>query len=250
MILAERVALVTGGGQGVGRGVALALAAEGAQVAVVGRTLATCESVADEILARGGTAAAFRCDVTRAADVAACVTAARARFGPVQVLVNSAQTSHFSSLRRLTEQAFEEQWRSGPLGTLLLMQACFDDLRATGGSVINFGSGSSLSAQPAMGGYAAAKEAIRVLSRVAATEWGRYGIRVNVMLPLAESPGMTQWAGELADAGAVLADTVPLGRIGDPERDIGRAAVFLAGPDAGYITGTTLMVDGGHDYLR
>jgi NAD(P)-dependent dehydrogenase (short-subunit alcohol dehydrogenase family) len=101
-----------------------------------------------------------------------------------------------------------------------------------------------------MGGYAAAKEAIRVLSRAAAVEWGRHGVRVNVVLPLAESPGMGTWWEDLPEAGSGLVDRVPLGRIGDAEQDVGRAVVFLVGPDAGYITGSTLMVDGGHDYLR
>jgi NAD(P)-dependent dehydrogenase (short-subunit alcohol dehydrogenase family) len=250
VILTGRVALVTGAGQGVGRGVALALAAEGAPVAVVGRTLAKCEAVVEEVTARGGTAVAVRCDVTRRADVDACVDEVRHALGPVQVLVNAAQTTHYASLRRTTEDELEEQWQSGPMGTFRFMQTCFDDLRASSGCVVNVGSGSSLTAQPAMGGYAAAKEAIRVLSRVAAVEWGRHGVRVNVVLPLAESPGMSGWSGDLPEAGAQLVDKVPLGRIGDPERDIGRAVVFLAGPDAGYITGTTLMVDGGHDYLR
>ncbi|HVW45209.1 MAG TPA: SDR family oxidoreductase [Amycolatopsis sp.] len=250
MILEGQVAIVTGAGQGVGRGVALALAAEGARVAVVGRTAAKCEAVAGEIADRGGTAVAVRCDVTTRADVDACTTAVRDAFGPIQILVNVAQTTHFGSLRKLTEDALEELWQSGPVGTLRFMQSCFDDLRRTRGSIVNFGSGSSLTAQPAMGGYAAVKEGIRVFSRVAAVEWGRHGIRVNVICPLAESPGMSGWAGDLPDAGDALVSHVPLGRLGDTEKDIGRAVVYLAGPDGGYVTGTTLMVDGGHDYLR
>ena len=250
MILAGRVAIVTGAGQGVGRGVALALAAEGAHVAVVGRTVSKCDSVAEEIRGRGGTATAVRCDVTSRADVDACVETVREGLGPVQILVNVAQTTHFGSLRRLTEQALEEQWQSGPVGTLRFMQACFEDLRAGGGCIVNFGSGSGLTAQAAMGGYATVKESIRVLSRVAAVEWGPHGVRVNVVCPLAESPGMGGWSDDLPEAGAGLAGSVPLRRIGDAEKDIGRAVVFLAGPDAAYLTGTTLMVDGGYDYLR
>jgi NAD(P)-dependent dehydrogenase (short-subunit alcohol dehydrogenase family) len=241
---------VTGAGQGVGRGVALALAAEGARVAVLGRTIDSCRAVAEEIEQRGGSAVAVHCDVTDRAAVVAASSQVHDQLGPVSVLVNAAQTSHFATLRRLTEDALEQMWQSGPVGTLRVMQACFDDLRRTRGSVVNFGSGSSLTVHPAMGGYAAAKEAIRVLSRAAAAEWGKHGIRVNVVLPLAESPGMGSWSSDLPAAGAALVDRIPLGRLGDAEQDVGRAVVFLAGPDSGYITGSTLMVDGGYDYLR
>jgi NAD(P)-dependent dehydrogenase (short-subunit alcohol dehydrogenase family) len=248
--LAGKIALVTGAGQGVGRGVALALAAAGARVAVTGRTGAKCEKVAAEIAGRGGEAVAVECDVSHRSDVDACVRTVHESLGPVAILVNAAQSMHYGSLRKLTEEAFEDQWQSGPVGTLRCMQACFEDLRAQRGSVINLGSGSGLTAQPAMGGYAAVKESIRTMSRVAAVEWGRYGIRVNVICPLAESPGMAAWSDDLDGAGSTLVGRVPLGRLGDAEQDIGRAAVFLAGPDGGYVTGTTLMVDGGFDYLR
>ncbi|MGO9100816.1 MAG: SDR family NAD(P)-dependent oxidoreductase [Mycobacterium sp.] len=250
MILDNTVALVTGVGQGVGRGVALALAAEGAQVAVVGRTAAKCDAVAAEITERGGHAVAVRADVTRRTDVDACVAEVRSRLGPIGCLVNAAQQTHYSSLRKLTEDHLDAVWQSGTVGALRFMQACFDDLRAASGSVVNVGSGSGLTARPAMGAYAAVKEAMRTMSRVAAAEWGRYGIRVNVICPLAASPGFDSWTADLPDAAEQLAAQVLLGRLGDAERDIGRAVVFLAGPDSRYITGTTLMVDGGYDYLR
>jgi NAD(P)-dependent dehydrogenase (short-subunit alcohol dehydrogenase family) len=248
--LTETVALVTGAGQGVGRGAALALAAEGAAVAVVGRTLAKCEAVAGEIVERGGRAIAVQADAGVRADVDAAVAAVRTGLGPVTSLVNVAQTTRYGSIRRLAEDDLDAVWQSGPVGSLRFMQACFDDLRASKGSVVNFGSGSGLTARPAMGAYAAAKEALRTMSRVAAAEWGRYGIRVNVVCPLASSPGYESWTADLPDAAASLAAQVPLGRLGDAEIDVGRAVVFLVGPDAQYITGTTLMVDGGYDYLR
>jgi NAD(P)-dependent dehydrogenase (short-subunit alcohol dehydrogenase family) len=249
VILDGKIAVVTGAGQGVGRGIALALAAEGARVAVVGRTPAKCESVAAEIAARGGQAVPVPCDVTRRADVDDCVRTVRDRLGPVECLVNAAQTTAYGSLRKLTEEDLESVWQSGFVGSLRLMQACFEDLRATRGSVVNVGSGSGLTARPAMGAYASVKEALRTMSRVAAAEWGRHGVRVNVVCPLAGSPGFDQWSDGLP-AAAALTDQIPLGRLGDAERDIGRAVVFLAGPDSQYITGTTMMVDGGYDYLR
>ena len=94
------------------------------------------------------------------------------------------------------------------------------------------------------------KEAVRVLARVGAVEWGRYGIRVNSVCPLAATPGLDEWSESLPGAREGVMATIPLGRWGDPEADIGRAVVYLASPDGSYVTGTTLMVDGGFNYLR
>ena len=113
------------------------------------------------------------------------------------------------------------------------------------------GTGSSILPAGAMGGYAMTKEAVRTMSRVAALEWGRFGIRVNSLCPLAETPGWQSFT-DMADPGvgdSVVA-SVPLGRLGDPEADIGRAVVYLASEAGSYVTGTTLMVDGGYNYLR
>ena len=251
MRLADRVAIVTGGGGGVGRGVALALAAEGARVAVLGRRLETCAEVMAEIGARGGEALAERCDVTDRADVEASVARVVEHFGGVDVVVNNAQSTAYASIRKLTESDLESMWQSGPMATFRFLQVCFPHLRERRGCVVNLGSGSSILPQPAMGGYVMAKEAIRALTRVAALEWGRYGVRVNAVCPLAESPGFTSFGDSMPGVvdDAVL-PLIPLGRIGEPETDIGRAVVFLCSDDAGYVTGTTLMVDGGFNYLR
>jgi NAD(P)-dependent dehydrogenase (short-subunit alcohol dehydrogenase family) len=248
--LGHRVALVTGAGQGIGRGIALALAAEGARVAVVGRTRAKCEAVAAEIGQRGGRALALECDVEHRPDVDAAVAATVDELGRVDILVNGAQTLVYQSVRRITEDDLASMWQSGPLGTLRFQQASFEQLRANRGCVINLGSGSSLLPAPAMSGYAMVKEAIRVLTRVTALEWGRYGIRVNAICPLAETPGWRSFLDQLPGADDVVLPNIPLGRFGDPEHDIGRAAVYLASDDAAYVTGTTLMVDGGYSHLR
>ncbi len=131
------------------------------------------------------------------------------------------------------------------------MQAAFEQLRAAHGCIVNLGSGSSLTAPPSLAGYAMVKEAIRVLTRVAAVEWGRYGIRVNAMCPLAESPGSQSFRDQHPGAfEQQIVPNIPLGRVGDAEHDVGRAIVYLCGADAAYVTGTTLMVDGGYTYLR
>jgi NAD(P)-dependent dehydrogenase (short-subunit alcohol dehydrogenase family) len=111
--------------------------------------------------------------------------------------------------------------------------------------VINFGTGAAMSGMPTQASYAAAKEAIRAISRVASSEWGPEGVRVNVICPFANSPGVEEWAKYAPEAFASQISKVSLRRIGDCETDIGAAAVFLASDLAAYVTGQTLMVDGG-----
>ena len=250
-VLDGQVAIVTGAGQGVGRGVALAVASEGARVTVLGRTLAKCESVVAEIEQRGGEAVADRCDIEHREQVEASVRGTVDRWGRIDLVVNNAQTKVYQSLRRMTEADMESMWQSGPMASFRFMQICYPYLRDSKGCVINMGSGSSILPLGTMSGYAMTKEAVRVLSRVGAMEWGRVGIRVNSICPLADTPGFETFA---ESAGPGVADTVlqsiPLGRWGDPEADIGRAVVYLASKDGCYITGTTLMVDGGYNYLR
>jgi len=246
-----KVAIVTGAGQGVGRGVALALAGEGAHIAVLGRTKSKCDVVVREIEQRGAKAFAAHCDTEHRDQVDAAVAETIEVLGKIDILVNNAQSLIYKSVRKFTEDDMNSMWQSGPMGTMRFMQACFEQLRTNRGCVVNMGSGSSIMPHPAMSGYAMAKEAIRVLSRVSAVEWGRFGIRVNSICPLAETPGweMFKEATPGSDESMVLPN-IPLGRMGDCETDIGRAVVYLCSDDASYVTGTTLMVDGGFNYLR
>ncbi len=247
----SRVAIVTGAGQGVGRGCALALAGEDVRVVVLGRTGSKCDAVVTEITERGGVAAAEVCDIEQRDQVESSVARVIERWGRLDILVNNAQTKVYQSIRRMTEADMDSMWQSGPMATFRFMQICFDHLRANRGCVVNMGSGSSILPQPAMSGYAMTKEAVRVLTRVAALEWGKFGIRINAVCPLASSPGLDEF--NAATPGAfeeMVLPMIPLGRMGDPEPDIGRAVVFLCSEDARYITGTTLMVDGGFNYLR
>ena len=243
--LAGKVALVTGAGQGVGRGTALALAREGACVALAGRTVSKCEAVAAEIDAFGGSSIALACDVTDRAQLEAAIAATAGRFGRLDALVNNAQTSVQRLLAETTPEDVDVCWRSGPLATLHAMQAALPLLRVRGGSIVNFGSSTAIDGNVTFGAYAMAKEAIRGLSRVAAREWGRYGIRVNVVVPNALSPAAEQFSREEPERFRKLTKTMPLGRMGDPETDIGRAVVALVSDDLAYLTGDTLMLTGG-----
>ena len=243
-------ALVTGAGQGVGRGIACALASRGASVAVVGRTRAKVEAVVDEIRARGGHAQAFRCDVTDPEDSARLVDDVANAFGALSILVNNAQTTYNRRLLDYTEDEYRQIMDSGPLATWRMMRLCHRHLSG-GGAIVNLGSAAGVRADPSgYGLYAAAKEAIRSLTRAAACEWADDGIRVNAILPLAMSPGLEWWSQARPDEAEAYLGTVPLHRFGDPEDDIGAAVAFLCSGQSSYITGHSLPVDGGQVLMR
>ncbi len=244
--LEGRVALVTGAGQGIGRGTALALAKEGAAVALVGRTLAKCEAVAAEITDLGGRALPIACDVSVRERVDVAVSVTVKAFGGIDILVNNAQSSVQAKLEDTTDVDIELAWRTGAMATFYAMQSAFPHLRASGrGSIVNFGSSTAIEGNVAFGAYAMAKEAIRGLSRVASREWGRFGIRVNVIVPNALSPASLDFRDAHPERFARMEARVPLGRVGDPENDIGRAVVALAADDLTYLSGQTLMLTGG-----
>ncbi|MBX6389253.1 MAG: SDR family oxidoreductase [Frankia sp.] len=255
-VLAGRVAIVTGGGQGVGRGIALALASEGARVVVCGRTEAPLQAVRDEIAARGGTVLAVRCDVTVLDDLRELVRRTVEEFGGIHILVNNAMIVPHGKLLDLEEEKVAAAWESGPLAAFRLMRLCHPYLRRSddnphGGAVINLSSGASVAPvthDRAM--YAVTKSAINSLSRGAAVEWGPDGIRVNTIMPLANSPALERFARETPEAMEDVLSGIPLRRVGDPETDIGRAVVFLASPDASFVTSALLPLDGGSAYIR
>jgi NAD(P)-dependent dehydrogenase (short-subunit alcohol dehydrogenase family) len=219
-------------------------------VVVAGRTEAKLKETCAEISRRGSKALPVVCDVGYAAQIQSCVDATVGHFGTVDILVNNAQSVPLGRLIEVTDEAFEEGWTTGPLATLRFMRACYPHLKG-GGSIVNLGTGAGLRSDPVgLGAYAAVKEATRTLTRAAAYEWGPDNIRVNVIIPLANSPAMAAWSEARPEESRAFMATVPLGRCGDPEQDIGRAVLMLVGPDGSYITGSTLMLDGGQAYLR
>ncbi|MFF3371622.1 SDR family NAD(P)-dependent oxidoreductase [Streptomyces sp. NPDC002680] len=247
--LSGKTALITGGGQGVGRGIALALAAEGACVVITGRTENKLKDAADEILGRGGRVHTVVGDVGERADVDRMVAETVEEFGGLDVLVNNAQSSVQRRLEHTSYDDVELTYRSGPLATFHAMQAALPYLRESRGSVVNLGSSAAVQGEVSFAAYAMAKEAVRGLTRVAAREWGVYGIRVNVVCPAALSPAAEAYFAEHPEKAASVVAGIPLGRMGDPERDIGRAVVALVSDDMGYLTGATLMLEGGRTLI-
>jgi NAD(P)-dependent dehydrogenase (short-subunit alcohol dehydrogenase family) len=250
-ILDGKVAIVTGAGQGVGEGIALALAREGAAVVAAGRTEAKVARTCEAIAAFGGRSLAVKCDICRPADIQATVEKTLAAFGGIDILVNNAQIVHNDLLDNLSDDQFTEVFDSGPFATFRFMKAVLPHLKARGGgNIINLAtSGAVRWDAKGYGAYAAAKQAIRSLSRAAAHEWAMDNIRVNTIAPIAMTPALEGWiAGDPEGSNAFLR-SIPMGRIGDPELDIGRAVVFLVGPDAGYVTALTMPLDGGQAFF-
>ncbi len=245
--LKGKTALITGAGQGVGRGIALALSAAGVNVVLAGRTLEKVEQVAAEIEERGGAAKAVSCNVKLAADLDAAINAAVEAFGGLDILVNNAQEVPLGTLDDVTDEAFLAGFESGPLASFRLMKAARPHLAARGGGTIfNLTSSAGIRWDMAgYGAYGAVKQAIRALTRAAASEWGGENIRVLTIAPHAESPGLKWWIENNPDEAEAFFRTIPLGRIGRLEEDIGRAVVSLCGPDMSYLTGATIPLDGG-----
>jgi NAD(P)-dependent dehydrogenase (short-subunit alcohol dehydrogenase family) len=249
--LEDKVALVTGAGRGIGRGIALELAREGAAVVIAELDPDTARRTADEIEALGARALAVPTDVSRREQVEAAVAAAEETFGRLDILVNNAQLQRQQvSFEDTTDDDMEVVLGSGVLATFYFMQTCFPLLRRRGGKVINVASAAGLVGYPGWTSYAVSKEGIRALTKVAAREWGVHKINVNVICPAAATPSFEQWSSNNPDLAEEMMASIPLGHLGDPEADIGRAVVFLASADSDFVTGQTMMVDGGQTILH
>ncbi|MDI9917885.1 SDR family oxidoreductase [Rhodococcus sp. IEGM 1379] len=242
-----KVALITGAGQGVGQGVAFALAKEGASIAVVGRTESKLVDTCKEITDRGGRAEAVLADISDGESITAAVARTIKLFGGIDILVNNASLNPLGNILDLTPEQLSNGLESGPVATLRTMQACYPSMKARGGgAIINMVSSVAVRWDASgYGGYAAVKESVRSLTRAAACEWGVDGIRVLAVAPHASSPALARWAEARPEEAAEFVAGIPLRRIGDCETDIGAAVAFLVGPDAGYLTGATIPLDGG-----
>ena len=258
--LKGKTLLLTGGGRAVlsdgsagsiGYGIATAYAKEGANIVITGRNMQKLQDAKEELERLYGIKVLpVQADISAGADNAAIakevVAKAVAEFGRIDVLINNAQASASGvTLADHTTEQFDLAVYSGLYATFYYMQAAYPYLKESKGSVINFASGAGLFGNFGQCAYAAAKEGIRGLSRVAATEWGKDGINVNIIAPLAWTAQLENFQKAYPEAFKANVHMPPMGHFGNPELDIGRACVALASPDFKYMSGETLTLEGG-----
>ncbi len=242
-----KVVIITGGGRGIGFGLSTAFAKAGAKLVITGRTESTLLS-AKESLERDYNTEVLTVTADGADEVAIKNVIAKTveKFGKIDAVINNAQAS--SSGKMLIDHTKEDvdlAIYSGIYATFFYMKEAYPYLKETKGAVVNFASGAGLFGRIAQSSYAAAKEGIRGLSRVAATEWAPDGIRVNVVCPLAMTEGLKKFKEEYPERYEQTIKGVPMGRFADPEKDVGGLCVFLCSDESTYITGETITLQGG-----
>ena len=246
-VLAGRTVAITGAGDGVGRGIALACGAAGAYVVVMARRENGAETVG-LVEERGGSGQWVRGDVTVADDVEAAVAAAVAAGGGLDAMIHNATSRRSSEPARL-EEVDDECWRDHAAvslrGAYHCARAALPALRGRGGTLILMTSPAGMEGSATLPLYGVAKAALRGFAKSLAREWAPLGVTVNLVSPLAQTPAMVNAIREDPALADRLGARVPMGRLGDPETDIGPVVVFLASAGAGYVTGQTLPVDGG-----
>ena len=248
-LLDGRTVIVTGAARGVGKGIASALVQRGASVLAVDRDAELVHETAGQL---GPAVRPLVADLREQGFAPRIVAAAVDAFGTVHGLVNNAiATNEPKPFLDITREDYDLVFDVGPRATFELMQAVYPVLVGNGGgSIVNLGSGSGTMGKPKFGAYAGAKEAIRGISKAAATEWARDGVRVNVVCPFAESDGIRLWREMAPEAYERSLRSVPMGRLGDVGTDIGPVVCFLLSDESSYVTAQTVMVDGGTTGFR
>lgn len=242
-----KAALVTGGASGIGRATALTLAREGARVLVADRDAAGASAVAATIAGRGGGAHAVGCDVTREDEVAAMVQTAVDVFGRLDCAVNNAGvTAPGGLLHEIAVEDWERTLAVNLTGVFLCLRHELPVMRAQGeGAIVNISSGAGLIGTPGLAHYCASKHGILGLTKTAALENARAGVRVNALCPgSTDTPMLQDFMGRSAQARKMILASAPSGRLGLPE-EIAEAAVWLCSARASYVSGESMLVDGG-----
>jgi len=244
MQLSGKIALVTGGGTGIGRAICLGLAAQGAKVAVANRSsMAAAQAVVDEIKAAGGDAIALQGDVAKPEDADNFIKQVLTSFGALDIVVNNAGTTRDTLVMRMSEEDWDIVLDTNLKGTFLVTRAAIKPMmKARHGKIVNITSVMGLIGNPGQANYSASKAGIIGFTRTVAKEVGSRGIQVNAVAPGFIETAMTEsLAPELKDT---VIKQIPAGRLGHPD-DVARVVTFLCSQSADYITGQTITVDGG-----
>ncbi len=244
-----RTVVVTGGGGGIGGAACKRFAQEGARVAVFDMNLDAAEQVASAIRAEGGTAQAFRCDITQRAEVDAAIAAAEAAFGPVQVLVNNAGWDVFKPFTKTQPAEWDKLIAINLVGALHMHHAVLPGMAARKqGRIVNIASDAARVGSSGEAVYAACKGGLVALAKTLAREHARHGITVNVVCPGPTDTALfadyKEGAGNPEKLMEAFTRAIPLGRIGQPQ-DLPGAIAFFASDDAAFVTGQVLSVSGG-----
>jgi NAD(P)-dependent dehydrogenase (short-subunit alcohol dehydrogenase family) len=244
--LTGKTALITGSSRGIGRAIAERLAEHGASVVISSRKLPACEEVAQQIVARGGKAFAFACNVSKKEELQAAVTATRKEFGRIDVLVcNAAVNPHYGPSQEIPDSAFEKVMDSNVLSNHWLCQMVIPEMAERGdGSVIIVSSVGGLKGSSVLGAYAISKAADMQMARNLAVEWGPKNVRVNCIAPGLVRTDFARALWENPETYQRAVALYPLRRIGESD-EIAGAAVFLASRAGSFVTGQTIVVDGG-----
>jgi len=245
MALDGRIAVVTGGGRGIGRSIAIVLASQGAAVAVWDLNAAGAEETATAIREAGGKAVAIAGDAADATAVASAAARTREELGPVTILVNNAGITNYVPFTDMTEELWDRMINVNLKGPFLVSQAILPDMLEAGwGRIINISSSSAQTGAPSLAHYAASKGGVIGLTKALAVEFIGKGITVNNVPPgFVDTPLLR----EGIDPDKVAA-TMPMKRAGQPQ-DIAHAVAYLASEEAGYVTGQTLSVNGGRYFV-
>lgn len=239
----DQVVIVTGGASGIGGAISKTLVKRGAFVIGVDINQNAGDALAKEL---GANYTFLLGDVSKNETAQEAVELAVKKYGKLTGLVNNAHASKQKPFLEHSLEDWELSYKTGLGATINFMKAAYTQLKQNQGAVVNFGSGAGIQGQPTQAAYASAKEAIRGLTRVVANEWASDNIRLNIVCPIALTSGVEQWKQAFPEMFQAVVDKIPLQRFGDPEKDVAPVVSFLLSEDAKYITGQTIMADGGN----
>jgi len=250
-----RTAIVTGGGSGIGRAIALRFARAGARVAVVDIASEAATTAAAEAKALGGTSVAMPCDVSRQADVTAAFRRAEAQLGPVDILVNSAGVAHIGNVEQTTEEDLDRLYAVNVKGVYNCLKAAVTSMKGRGGVILNIASVASTVGIPDRFAYSMTKGAVLTMTYSVARDYVSHGIRCNaisparVHTPFVDGYLAKNYPGREREMFEQLSRTQPIGRMGRPD-EIAELALFLCSDAASFITGSNVPIDGGFVTLK